>query len=201
MLIVDLRMGGNGKRTFTPERGLTEIEQRMVSDVAEAVLSQLPSVFGSVVSFQIGTPVQVASVQFLPPVRHTDMVLIVPINLEINEESTSSFDLCFPFSVVQPMVEALAIQRQDEEIPGGADAVAVAHCLLDTAVDIRVRFPSTSLTPADFLNLSVGDVVGLPYDQGDPLALMVSDQHHLDVLPTTSGKRLACVVVDQVEKH
>ena len=28
---------------------------------------------------------------------------------------------------------------------------------------------------------------------------MVGDQHHLDVLPTTSGKRLACVVVDHGE--
>ena len=47
----------------------------------------------------------------------------------------------------------------------------------------------------------VGDVVGLPYDQGESLSLVVGDQHHLDVLPTTSGKRLACVVVDHEENQ
>jgi len=47
----------------------------------------------------------------------------------------------------------------------------------------------------------VGDVVGLPYDQGESLSLVVGDQHHLEVLPTTSGKRLACVVVDHGENQ
>jgi flagellar motor switch protein FliM len=194
-------MGGTGKARLPELRALTEIEQRLLADVADAVLSELPSVLSQVMALQLGSPMQVASAQFLPPVRPTDMGLLVPLVFELHEEARFSFELCFPFTIVQPLVETIAAQNQDEEMTGIGDAEAVAARLLDTPVDIRVRFPATTLTPADFLNLAVGDIVGLPYDQGDSLYLVVGEQHHLDVLPTTSGKRLACVVVDHVEKQ
>jgi flagellar motor switch protein FliM len=201
LTVVDLRMGGTGQGRYAAERALTEIEQRLVADVADAVLSELPSVLAPVMALQIGAPMQVASAQFLPPVRPTDMDLLVPLVFELREDARFAFELCFPFSIIQPLVETLAAQNKEEEMPGAGDADAVAHRLLETQVDVRVLFPATTLTPADFLHLAVGDVVGLPYDQGDALALMVGDQHHLDVLPTTTGKRLACVVVDHGEKQ
>jgi flagellar motor switch protein FliM len=202
MTVVDLRMGGSGSGRYVAERALTEIEQRLVADVADAVFSELPSILAPVMALQIGTPMQVNSAQFLPPVRPTDMALLVPLALELHEGAHFSFELSFPFSIVQPLVDVLDTQNQDEELTGGVgDAAAVYRRLLETPVDIRVLFPSTTLTPADFLHLAVGDVVGLPYDQGEALALVVGDQHHLDVLPTTSGKRLACVVVDHGENQ
>ncbi len=202
MTVVDLRMGGKGDGRYQVERPLTEIEQRLVADAADALFSELPSVLAPVMALQIGTPMQVNSAQFLPPVRPTDMALLVPLVFELHEDARFAFELCFPFSIVQPLVDTLDIQNQDEEMTGGiGDADAVVRRLLETPVDIRVLFPSTMLTPADFLHLAVGDVVGLPYDQGASLSLVVGDQHHLDVLPTTSGKRLACVVVDHGENQ
>jgi flagellar motor switch protein FliM len=182
MTVVDLRMGGNGNGRYQAERPLT--------------------VLAPVMALQIGTPMQVNSAQFLPPVRPTDMALLVPLVLELHEDARFAFAMSFPFSIVQPLVDTLEIQNQDEEMTGGiGDAGAVYRRLLETPVDIRILFPSTTLTPADFLHLAVGDVVGLPYDQGESLSLVVGDQHHLDVLPTTSGKRLACVVVDHGENQ
>jgi flagellar motor switch protein FliM len=202
MTVVDLRMGGNGNGRYQADRPLTEIEQRLVADASDALFSEVPNVLAPVMALQIGTPMQVNSAQFLPPVRPTDMALLVPLLLELHEDARFAFAMCFPFSIVQPLVDMLEIQNQDEEMTGGiGDAGAVYRRLLETPVDIRILFPSTTLTPADFLHLAVGDVVGLPYDQGESLSLVVGDQHHLDVLPTTSGKRLACVVVDHGENQ
>ncbi len=202
MTVVELRMGGKGNGRFQADRALTEIEQRLVADAVDSVFSELPSVLAPVMALQIGTPMQVNSAQFLPPVRSTDMALLVPLVLELHEDERFTFELCFPYSIVQPLVDMLDIQNADEEMTGAiGDAAAVYRRLLETPVDIRVLFPSTTLTPADFLHLAVGDVVGLPYDQGESLSLVVGDQHHLEVLPTTSGKRLACVVVDHGENQ
>jgi flagellar motor switch protein FliM len=202
MTIVELRMGGKGNGRHQPDRALTEIEQRLVADAVASLFSELPSVLAPVMALQIGTPMQVNSAQFLPPVRSTDMALLVPLILELHEDERFTFQLCFPYSIVQPLVDMLDIQNADEEMTGAiGDAAAVYRRLLETQVDIRVLFPSTTLTPADFLHLAVGDVVGLPYDQGESLSLVVGDQHHLEVLPTTSGKRLACVVVDHGENQ
>ncbi len=200
LVIVDLRMGGNGKGRY-PERALTEIEQRLVAGVADDVLSELPAVFAPLATLQVGASVQVASVQFLPPVRPTEMYLLVPLTLGLDEETTFPFELCFPFSVLHPLADALATQGGEDDQPSAGDSQVVMHRLLGTPVDMRVRFPSTTLTPADFLHLAVGDVIGLSYDNGSPLSLVVGNQHHLDVLPTTNGKRLACVVIDPEEKR
>ncbi len=202
MTVVELRMGGKGNGRYQVDRALTEIEQRLVADAADVLFSELPSILAPVMALQIGTPMQVNSAQFLPPVRPEDMALLVPLVLELHEDASFAFELCFPYSIVQPLVDMLDIQNQDDEMTGAiGDADAVYRRLLETSVDIRVLFPSTTLTPADFLHLAVGDVVGLPYDQGESLSLVVGEQHHLDVLPTTSGKRLACVVVDHGENQ
>jgi flagellar motor switch protein FliM len=202
MTVVELRMGGKGNGRYQVDRALTEIEQRLVADAVGPLFNELPSVLAPVMALQIGTPMQVNSAQFLPPVRSTDMALLVPLILELHEDERFTFQLCFPYSIVQPLVDMLDIQNADEEMTGAiGDAAAVYRRLLETQVDIRVLFPSTTLTPADFLHLAVGDVVGLPYDQGESLSLVVGEQHHLEVLPTTSGKRLACVVVDHGENQ
>ena len=195
---VDLRMGGAGKGKYAA-RALTEIEQRLVATVADDLFNELPAVFAPLATLQVGAAVQVASVQFLPPVRPTDMYLLAPLTLELGEDATFRFDLCFPFSILHPLADALSAQSAEDDLPATRASEAVARRLLDTLVDVRVRFPSTTLTPADVLHLAVGDVIGLPYDQGAPLALVVGEQHHLDVLPTTCGKRLACVVIDPEE--
>jgi flagellar motor switch protein FliM len=200
MTVVELRMGGKGNGRYQTDRALTEIEQRLVADAVGSLFSELPPVLAPVMALQIGTPMQVNSAQFLPPVRSTDMALFVPLILELHEDDRFTFELCFPYSIVQPLVDMLDIQNADEEMTGAiGDAAVVYRRLLETQVDIRILFPSTTLTPADFLHLAVGDVVGLPYEQGESLSLLVGDQHHLEVLPTTSGKRLACVVVDHGE--
>ena len=148
MTVVDLRMGGTGRGGYTTQRPLTEIEQRLLSDVADALFSELPEVMAPVMALQTGTPMQVSSAQFLPPLRSSDMDLIVPVVFELPENARFTFEMCFPFSIVQPLVETLAAQTREEEMPGGtADSESIRRRLLDTPVDVRVRFPSTRLTP------------------------------------------------------
>ncbi len=198
LVAVDLRMGGPGKAT-AGGRALTEVEQRLVATVADDLFNELPAIFAPLAALQVGSAVQVSSVQFLPPVRPTDMYLLAPVTLELGEDASYRFDLCFPFSILHPLADALSAQAAEDDLPATRASEAVARRLLDTPVDVRVRFPSTTLTPADVLHLAPGDVIDLPYDHGAPLALVAGEQHHLDVLPTTSGKRLACVVIDPEE--
>ncbi len=198
LVAVDLRMGGTGKGEH-PERALTEVEQRLVATVADDLFDELPAVLAPLATLQVGSAVQVASVQFLPPVRPTDMYLLAPLTLELGEDTTFRFDLCFPFTILHPLADALSAQAAEDDERAPEVSEVVARRLLDSPVDVRVRFPSTTLTPADVLHLAEGDVIGLPYVQGAPLSLVVGEQHHLDVLPTTSGKRLACVVIDPEE--
>ncbi len=199
MVIVDLRLGGTGKGVF-PGRALTEIEQRLIGEVAQGIMEELPAVFQPVIPLQVSSLSQVGSVQLLPAIRSTDMCLVSALSLELGDGLQFPLSVCFPFSVIHPILDVLR-NREIDEAPterSGTEEAVVSR-ILQTAVEARVQFPTTSLTPAEFLHLSVGDVVRLPYEQGASLSLTVGGQHQLDVLPTVHGKRLACIVIDHEE--
>lgn len=195
MAMVDLRLGGTGRGTF-PDRALSDIEEHLIGEIAEGIISELPAVFTPLIAFRASGFTQVSSVQFLPAVRPTEMCLIVHLSIDLGEDLIFPFDLCFPFTVLRPITEALGKQESDEPTSGTADAAAVALKVSETPVDISIQFPATKLTPAEFLHLATGDIVRLPYEQGATLSLVAGGQHYLDVLPTNRGKRLACIVTE-----
>jgi flagellar motor switch protein FliM len=198
MAMVDLRLGGTGKGPF-PDRALSDIEQHLIGGIVEGIISELPAVFAPLIAFRASGFTQVSSVQFLPAVRPTDICLIVHLSIDLGEELVFPFGLCFPLTALRPIVEALDKQDLEEPTLETGDAAAVALKISETPVDITIQFPTTKLTPAEFLHLAVGDIVRLPYEQGVSLSLVAGGQHFLNVMPTNRGKRLACIVTETEE--
>ncbi len=200
MTIVDLTLGGNGQGT-APERALSDIEQQLIGEFAEAIIEELPAVFAPLVSLRTVSFAQISSPQFLPTVRPTDMGLVITQTIDLGEGLVFPFDLCFPFTVIHPITDALANQDIDESPVETADAAAVRERILDAPVVISVMFPSTILTPVEFLELAIGDVIRFPYQKDAPLSLAAGGQPFLEVLPVSRGKRLACIITDPEENQ
>lgn len=200
MTMVDLRLGGSGNGRF-PDRALNDIEQRLVGEVAGAIVAELPAVFAPLAALSVGSMSHVASVQFLPSARPNDMYLILDLTIELGEGRSFTCGIVFPFTALHPIVDALAKQELDEPSSTETDALATASRLLETPIEVSVRFPPTTLTATEFLSLTPGDVIRLPYEQGASLALVAEQQSLIEVLPTTRGKRLACIVTESEEDY
>lgn len=197
---VELRLGGTPSSRF-PERQLTEIESKLVADVADGILDELPPMFAPVAALRIAHPQQVVGVQFLQAVRPGEMCLLVNLELETADGLTFPFSLCFPLTMVHPIADSLTSHDSDDSGSGAGDEELLVHRVLNLPVNLSVTFPPTTLTPAEFLDLAIGDVIRLPYEQGSPLSLMAGGFPYLDVLPTVHGKRLACVITDEDEEY
>ncbi|MHB1486726.1 MAG: flagellar motor switch protein FliM [Acidimicrobiales bacterium] len=195
MTLVDLRLGGSGKGRF-PDRAPNDIEQRLVGEVAGGIVAELPAVFAPLATVSVGSLSYVASVQFLPSARRNDMYLVVELAVELGEGRSFTCGIAFPFTALHPIIDVLAKQEMDEPSSTETGASATADRLLEAPIEVSVRFPPTTLTPTEFLSLAAGDVIRLPYEQGASLALVAERQNLIEVLPTTRGKRLACIVTE-----
>jgi flagellar motor switch protein FliM len=198
--LVEIRLGGSGAAPG-PDRQLTEIEQRLVGEVAISALEELPPAFAGVVAFSLGGMSSVTSPMLLHAAKPTEMCLIVGLHLDLGDAVTHDASICVPLTVLMPMLDSL--ERIDRvQSRGDSERVLedLRDRLLEAPVEARICFGDFLLSSAELSTLSVGDVVGLRCRPGSVLSMRVGDAPYCDVLPTTRGKRLACMVVDTQEE-
>jgi flagellar motor switch protein FliM len=194
LALVDLRLGGDG-RPPAAERGLTEIEHRLVSEMAAALLAEIPPALRSVLPIELGQPTSTSSGVLVQVGRQSETWVFLELRLVAGEQAEGSLTLCLPVAVLLPVFEAL--ERAEQEDHAGRDS-DVRERLLEVPVEVRVVFPDTRLTPLEVLSLAPGDVLSLRHDPTEPLALMVGGLRLAPVRPITRGKRLACEILGDI---
>jgi len=192
--LVEIRLGGSGQGTAA-ERPLTEIEQRLVAEVALAVLDELQPALSPAMPVRLGATSTVSSSMYLSGTTPSDMVLLVMLNLEVNERVTQSASLCIPLLLLLALLDAIERLDQIEQVqePGGA-SMLVRDRLLQTNIELSVRWPEIRLSPDELLSLLPGDVVRLGCGRDDPIVLSVGGIDYCKVVPTSQNKFVACIV-------
>ncbi len=199
MLLVDFRLGGSGWGQF-PMRQLTEIEQKIISDITSGTLNEISPSLSPVIPVQLGATTQASSAMFLQIAKPSEICLVVPFSLEAGEGLTGTFSLTFPMNVMLPILEALDRLEVKEMVEDQGDARQEIKDILEhTMTEVSVSFPDVVLPSEQILELHIGDVIPLHRDRDNPLLLKVGGMIACNVLPASKGKRLACVVVDSQE--
>lgn len=201
LALVEVRLGGPGS-SRQEVRPLTDIEQRLVSDIAQHAVAELPPAFAPVLSIGIGAMASVASSMFLPAVKPSEVCLLIAMRVEVSDVDTFDTSLCLPVTVLMPILDAL--ERLDKVVADPATDQGqgddLRRRLLDAPVDAVMCFPDIALSPEEILGLMPGDVVGLHHEVGAPLVLRVGGMSFCQVVATTHGKRLAGMVVENEEQ-
>jgi flagellar motor switch protein FliM len=198
--LVEIRLGGSGAAPG-PDRQLTEIEQRLVGEVAVSSLEELPLAFAAVVSFSLGAMSSVTSPMLMQAAKPTEMCLTIGLNFDLGDGGAHDASICVPLSVLLPMLDSLERINQVQS-RGDSERVLedIRARLLDAPIEARICFPDFALSSAELSSLVPGDVLGLGSRPGSALSMRVGDAPYCDVLPTAQGKRLACIVVDTHEE-
>ncbi len=197
---VDLRLGGKPSG-FAVDRALTDIEQELVRSVVDAVASELPPAFASLMTFRSGSATIVSGVRFLQGPGANEMCAVASLEISGGEKWTGSLSMCMSLGTLRPVVEAMELQElEGEDLADPTQAQTMADLVEEIPVDLSLQFPSVVLTPAELLSLEVGDVIPLDYEREKPLVLEVGREPLLAAIPTTRGRRLACVIVEPEER-
>jgi flagellar motor switch protein FliM len=172
--IVDALFGGGGQgRVKIEGREYTPIETRLIGKVVMTALDVLKEAWAPIhpVDFvYVRSEFNPLAIAIVPP---TDAVIIVTIEVELEQESTT-LTLCMPFSTIEPLRGKLATGFQSTRLEVDTGVMRRMELnVLQTVANISVQLATGSVKAKDFLNLKVGDVLGLETNPTEEALIML----------------------------
>lgn len=199
MTVIDRLLGGDGAGTM-PNRPLTEIELALAQGLITRLLRELALAFESLVPMQPALTHQESNPQFTQIAAANDTVVVLTFDIKVASQS-GTLSFCLPFAQLQPVLED-ASGSFNRNGRSDVDAEAVSRALRagvdETHLGVTVRFNEIDLLAGDILGLRPGDIVPLNHPVDSPLFVTVGDVARFHARPGRRGRRLACVVVDEL---
>jgi flagellar motor switch protein FliM len=195
MTMIDHLLGGNGG-TSQPERPLTDIEQMLVRHLFGRVLRELAYAMEPISETSPRLLALESNAQFVQAAAPTDPVVVARLQLAVGER-TSHADLCLPYTMLAPALEAATAKADRREVllQRSAAAAATSRRLNDVEVDVSVRFDALRLPSSHIGRLNVGDVLNLAHRTTTPLSVTSASTVFALAVPGASGKQLAALIV------
>jgi flagellar motor switch protein FliM len=195
--IIDRLLGGNSQDLFVPQRPLTLIETRLITNVTKRGLVALAEAWAGLqpLEFQINSSESNPQlVQIVPP---NEVVVVISFELRLGTRA-GTMSLCIPFNVIEPFMEKLSSQawfstaRQQS-----TDQVKrqIGQSLSVAPVELTGVLALTSITVGELLSLTVGDVVTTEHAASEPVVICVEgERKYLAQVGQHRGKRALRVV-------
>jgi flagellar motor switch protein FliM len=160
--IVDSLFGGSGQGKVKIEgREYTPIETRLIGKVVMMALDVLKDAWAPIhpVDFvYVRSEFNPLAIAIVPP---TDVVIIVTIECELEQESTT-LTLCMPYSTIEPLRGKLVTGFQSTRLEvdtGVARRMEVS--VKQTVANLSVQLAAGTIRTKEFLALQPGDVMTL----------------------------------------
>jgi flagellar motor switch protein FliM len=188
-------LGGRGGPQSS--RPLTDIESSLMRGLVEQILGVFRYALEPIVAVEADLGALEFNPQFLQAASATDTMIIGSFELRIGSE-VGLVTLCIPFASIFPRLQARKALRPltaIEQLTAENTAQQLREGLGDVPVDVSVQFDQVRLTPAQIIDLRLGDVISLPHRVTTPLAVQCSGITFTHAVAGREGSRLAGLVV------
>ncbi len=173
--VIDRLLGGSNADLFIPQRPLTAIELRLVSQIIDRAKTGLAEAWSNIlpVHFQLQeTESNPALVQIVPP---NEVVVVVSFEVKMSGRA-GTMSLCIPYNVIEPVIDKLSNQTWAAYKRNTSDD-QLRHRLeghLEAAkIEVTTVLADTSMKVSDLINLQVGDVILTEKPAASPLSLSI----------------------------
>jgi flagellar motor switch protein FliM len=159
--IIDRLLGGTSHDLFIPQRPMTLIETRLISNVTNRGLAALSEAWGSLreMSFTVAaTESNPQLVQIVPP---NEVVVVIGFELKMSTRA-GTMNLCIPYNVIEPVIEDLSAQswfsiarnQRSQELEQ-----QISRGLTQAPLLVTGTLAETTITLLDLMEMSVGDMI------------------------------------------
>lgn len=176
--IIDRLLGGDSQDLFIPQRPMTLIENRLISNVTRRGLSALGEAWASIkqLEFRIGaTESNPQLVQIVPP---NEVVVVIAFELKLGNRA-GTMNLCIPYNVIEPLMEDLSSQNwfavSKNQRSKETEANLVRN-LTRAPLEVTGLLATTTITMQDLLGLSVGDIIVTETPATKPISVCVEKE-------------------------
>lgn len=211
LLIVDARLvfalvenffGGQGSQPKIEGREFTRIEQAIVERVVKIVLAKMEESWQPVHEVSMELSRSEINPQFAAIVPPSDVVVVITFEVEL-ETAIGSFILCLPYATIEPIRSKLHASFQTERLEVDHAWVSrLKERIMETPVELKVRFGEAHITGNQLLRLHEGDVILLDTDTDDLLEVTVAGvTKYWAVSGTMKGNKAIQIIKEEEPKQ
>jgi flagellar motor switch protein FliM len=195
--IIDRLLGGTSQDLFIPQRPMTIIETRLISNVTNRGLAALSEAWAGVrqMAFTIAaTESNPQLVQIVPP---NEVVVVIGFELKMSNRA-GTMNLCIPYNVMEPVIEELSAQSWFAAAKNQRSKVIeeqIGHGLGRASVGVTAMLATTTITLRDLMEMSIGDLISTDKPAAQNVVLCVEgEQKFLAQIGQFKGKRALRIV-------
>ena len=200
--IIDRLLGGNNQDLFIPQRPMTPIEQRLISNVLRRGLEALSDAWESVCELKfeiISNESNPQLVQIVPP---NEVVMVIGLEMRLSSRA-GTMNLCIPYNVIEPVMDDLSSQswfaiNRDES----AQQIErrLSRNLDQAGVDVGVTLAHSSITLRELSELQVGDLIETDCPTSTPAVVEVEGEPRFLARPGRHKRNRAVRVIRSIAK-
>lgn len=164
LCLVDRQLGGTALKVDN-SRNLSEIEVKLVSRVAEVILTEWCSYWSSMLDLKPVIVGHESNSRFVESSAPDTMMLVLGVTSWVGGEIMDEMQLAFPHYTLEPLVRKLAAQSKREETPSAASAAGKSagwnSSLDDLPVGLTAELPGIPLSTRTLSAMRPGDFIPL----------------------------------------
>lgn len=196
--IVDRMLGGPGL-PLAKHRELTDIEESLAEKIIEKMIKTLETSWGNVLPVH-GKVVGINnSYQTIQVASLGEIVALITFEVQLANRSFGLISLCFPYPVLETVLGQLSSQHLFQSkglIATTEERQRMITKLNTSTVDLSVILGSAEITMEEFLDLKVGDIIGLDNKTTDNLVLKVNNEKKFFVKPGVVKNNVCVKIAD-----
>jgi flagellar motor switch protein FliM len=208
ILVVDSRLvfamvesffGGAGSQPKIEGRDFTPIEQAIIGKVVRIALENMEESWAPVHEVHIELVRSEVNPQFAAIVPPSDVVVVVTFEVEL-ENAIGSLIVCLPYATIEPIRSKLYASFQTERLE--VDHAWISRFkerLMETPVEMVIRFGETQITGRQLLSLKPGDILMLNNDEDDLLEAEVQGVRKFQGIPGQVKSNKAFQIIKEEE--
>jgi flagellar motor switch protein FliM len=176
--IIDRLLGGTTQDLFIPQRPMTLIETRLISNVTKRGLAALSEAWAGIKQLEFKVAATESNPQLVQIVPPNEVVVVVGFELKMSNRA-GTMNLCIPYNVIEPVMEqlssqswfALAKNQKSKEVEA-----QIGRTLSRAPLHVTGMLAETTITLRELLELSVGDVILTEKPAAKPVVICVEGE-------------------------
>lgn len=175
--IIDRLLGGTSQDLFIPQRPMTLIEARLISNVTNRGLEAMSEAWAGVkaMTFEIkATESNPQLVQIVPP---NEVVVVVGFELKMSNRA-GTMSLCIPYNAIEPVMDAVSSQTwfsSGQNRSAGLES-RLSGSLAGAGVSVSGILARTTISLRDLATMAAGDLIMTETLATRPMVLAVEGE-------------------------
>jgi flagellar motor switch protein FliM len=176
--IIDRLLGGTTHDLFIPQRPMTLIETRLISNVTKRGLTALSEAWAGIKQLEFNVSATESNPQLVQIVPPNEVVVVIGFELKMSNRA-GTMNLCIPYNVIEPVMEVLSSQswfaasknQRSKEVEA-----QISRNLSRAPLHVTGVLAETTITLKELLELSVGDIVVTEKAAATPVVVCVEGE-------------------------